>query len=71
VGNNNLLKKEVTVIDTSNYIKTYAEKTPFLAVLFKITDYPCFWVRSKATEKEYELYDYQIEELSNSKNLLL
>ena len=52
----------VIVIDTSNYNSSYSEKTPFKAELFSITPYPCYWVRSLVTGKEYELYENQILE---------
>jgi hypothetical protein len=51
----------VIIIDTSNYKASYAENTPFKAELIK-KDYPCYWVRSLVTEKEYELYENQILE---------
>ena len=57
------LNKEVTVIDNSNYKANYAEEVPFSAFLFEITEYPCYWVRSLVTGKEYELYSFQIKEL--------
>ena len=59
---NDYLDKEVTVIDTSNYKGEYAEDCPFKAILFEITEYPCYWVRSIETGKEYELYIFQIKE---------
>jgi len=52
----------VIVIDTSNYKASYSEKTPFKAELYLITDYPCYWVKSLVTGKEYELYESQILE---------
>lgn len=52
----------VIVIDTANYKASYSEKTPFTAELYLITDYPCYWVRSSVTGKEYELYESQILE---------
>ena len=52
----------VIVIDTSNYEASYAEQIPFKAELYSITDYPCYWVRSLVTGKEYELYESQILE---------
>lgn len=52
----------VIVIDTSNYKASHSEKTPFKAELYLITDYPCYWVRSLVTGKEYELYESQILE---------
>lgn len=52
----------VIVIDTSNYNSSYSEKVPFKAELFSITSYPCYWVRSLVTGKEYELYENQILE---------
>ena len=58
------LHKEVTVIDNSNYTASYAEKVPFKGVLYEITEYPCYWVRSIETGKEYELYSFQIKELN-------
>jgi len=53
----------ITVINTDNYKSSYSEKTPFKAELYLITDYPCYWVRSLQTGKEYELYDYQIDNI--------
>lgn len=53
---------EVTVLDLGNYKTSFAETTPFKAILYDITGYPCFWVRSIVTGKEYELYGNQIEE---------
>jgi hypothetical protein len=35
------------------------------AILYEISDYPCFWVRSIKTNKEYELYRQQIEGLNS------
>lgn len=61
-----LINTLVTVTDTSNYRNEYSkdEDTPeFKAVLFEISNYPCFWVRSVKTGKEYELYRMQIKEL--------
>jgi len=52
----------VIVLDTANYQASYCEKTPFKAELYEITDYPCFWVRSLVTGKEYELYEGQMIE---------
>jgi hypothetical protein len=52
----------VIVIDTGNYKASYSEKIPFKAELYLITDYPCYWVRSLVTGKEYELYESQILE---------
>lgn len=52
----------VVVVDTSNYKASYSEKVPFKAELYSITDYPCYWVKSLATGKEYELYESQILE---------
>lgn len=63
----------VIVIDTSNYEASYAEQTPFKGILYKIDKYPCYWVRSLTTGKEYELYENQIlEGLSDGqiKNLI-
>ncbi len=63
----------VIVIDTSNYKSSYSERTPFKGELYKITDYPCYWVRSEASGKEYELYKNQILEgldISEIKNLI-
>lgn len=50
----------VTVNDTSNYRN--GERSPFPAVLFEVTDYPCYWVKSLVTGREYELYEAQIDE---------
>lgn len=50
----------VIIMDTSNY--NNGEKRPFKAELYEITDYPCYWVRSLSTGREYELYDHQILE---------
>jgi hypothetical protein len=52
----------VIVIDTSNYKVGYSENIPFKAELYSTTDYPCYWVRSLVTGKEYELYESQILE---------
>ena len=52
----------VIVLDLGNYKASYAEQTPFKAELYQITDYPCYWVRSKKTGKEYEIYKNQILE---------
>lgn len=52
---------EVVVIDNSNYNGEYAEDCPFKAVIKSITDYPCIWVDSVVTGKEYELYPQQLE----------
>lgn len=62
------LNKEVTVIDWSNYREGYSENEdyPMKAILFEITDYPCYWVRSIKTGLEYELYTQQIAELSEA-----
>lgn len=59
------LNKKVTVLDTSNYKAEYCkdEDYPMVAVLYEITDYPCYWVRSVKTGHEYELYSPQIQEL--------
>jgi hypothetical protein len=54
----------VLVTNNDNYKAYYAEETPFKAEIFAIDDYPCFWVRSLATGKDYELYDYQIEKIN-------
>lgn len=60
------LNKEVTVTDWSNYRDGYGENEdyPMKAILFEITDYPCYWVRSTKTGLEFELYAQQIAELS-------
>ena len=47
----------VVVTDTSNY--EVSENTPFFAKIKKITDYPCYWVKSESTGELYELYDFQ------------
>jgi hypothetical protein len=52
----------VIVIDTGNYKAGYSEELPFKGELYKITDYPCYWVRSLVTGREYELYENQIME---------
>jgi len=61
------LNKVVTVIDSSNYTTAYAEEVPFKGILFEIDDYPCYWVRSNETGKEYELYSFQIKEIKENK----
>jgi len=51
----------VIVVDTSNYKSSYSEKVPFKAIVqekFGIQ----IWVKSVTTNKEYELYSYQILE---------
>lgn len=50
---------KVIVKDLSNY--AVGEKTPFEGVLYQITTYPNYWVRSSATNKEYELYEFQFK----------
>ena len=62
-----LLNKEVLVLDVSNYKSEYSkdEDMPMKAILYEISDGPCFWVRSIKTNKEYELYRQQIEEFSS------
>ncbi len=62
----NYINKVVTVIDFSNYRESYHsdEDYPMKAVLLEISDYPCYYVKSLKTGKEYELYDMQIEEFS-------
>lgn len=65
MNEHSFLNKEVTVIDNSNYTASYAEDTPFKGFLYEISDYPCYWVRSNVTGKEYELYSFQIKELNN------
>ena len=57
----------VAVIDVGNYRPSYAEEVPFMAELYEITDYPCYWVRSLATKKEYELYEDQFIYLKQEK----
>ena len=61
----------VTVLSNDNYSAKYAEDTPFKAVIYEVTDYPCFWVKSLVTGKKYELYDFHIKELHNEENDLL
>jgi hypothetical protein len=58
-----LINTEVTVIDNSNYKSSYAEDVPFKGILYGVTNYPCYFVRSIQTGKEYELYAFQIKEL--------
>ena len=60
------LNKEVTVTDWSNYRAEYGkdEDYPMKAILFEITEYPCYLVRSIKTGLEFELYAQQIAELS-------
>lgn len=53
----------VIVIDTSNYIKEYAEKAPFKAVMFPPLCDGSIWIKSVVTGKEYELYSNQILEM--------
>ena len=63
----------VIVIDTGNYNQSYHERLPFKAELLSITDYPCYWVKSLVTGKEYELYEFQILEtmsIEEIKNLI-
>jgi hypothetical protein len=57
------LNKVITVVDTSNY-RTTEDTTPFKAILIEISDYPCYYVKSVSTGKEYELYSDQIKELA-------
>lgn len=52
----------VVVTDLENYTPKSREDTPFAAELFKI-DGICYWVRNVFTDKEYELYEYQISPL--------
>lgn len=52
----------VIVVSVDNYQSQYAEEVPFKAVLLKITNYPCYWVKSETTGNEYELYDHQLLE---------
>ena len=52
----------VIVVDTGNYSSKYSEEVPFKAKIESITDYPCYWVVSTETGKEYELYENQILE---------
>lgn len=59
---NKFEERTVIVIDNGNYNSKYAEQTPFKAELYLVTDYPCYWVRSLETGKNYELYANQILE---------
>jgi len=59
----------VIVIDNSNYKSSYAEKTPFKAHFYQLDDYPCCWVRSLETGKEYELYPNQILEFMSNEQI--
>lgn len=51
----------VIVIDTSNYKANYSEAVPFKAIVIDKDDL-IIWVKSITTNKEYELYFYQILE---------
>ena len=59
----------VIVICNGNYKASYAEKTPFKAHFYDLTNYPCCWVRSLETGKEYELYPSQILEFMNQEQI--
>lgn len=54
-------ERTVIVIDNGNYNSTYAEPTPFKAIVEQIYENE-IWVRSITTEKVYELYYNQILE---------
>ena len=64
---NIFLNKEVTINNVGNYKVEYAEEVPFKAILVEVTDYPCYWVRSLKTGKEYEVYSAQIDEFEKEK----
>jgi hypothetical protein len=49
----------VIVIDTSNYEASFSEEVPFKAKVIDKYDINTV-VKSLKTNKEYELYDYQI-----------
>lgn len=51
----------VIIIDTGNYKDSYAEPTPFRARIIDKYD-NCVVVKSMETNKEYELYYYQVLE---------
>lgn len=52
--------QKVMVWDLGNYNIVCAEMVPFEAIIYDITDYPCYLVRSLNTDREYELYESQI-----------
>lgn len=55
-----IIGQTIIVIDLGNYF--IAEEVPFKAILKEITDYPCYWVQSNVTGKNYEVYETQILE---------
>ena len=63
------LNKEITVDNLDNYKTNYAEILPFRGVIYDISDYPEYYVKSLITGKQYELYDYQIVEIRDKYNL--
>ena len=59
----------VIVIDMEGYEPSFSEKIPFKAELCSITYFPCYWVRSFITGREYKLYGHQILENLSSEEI--
>lgn len=58
----------VIVIDNSNYKSEYAEGVPFKGIVIDKDDIT-ITVKSLSTEKEYELYFYQILECMSTEEI--
>lgn len=58
--------QEVTVTDLDNYAQGYVEQTPFVGRVIGKTDHPMWWIQSVKTGKQYELYEWQFSDETES-----
>ena len=63
------LNKEITADNLDNYKANFAEPLPFKGIVYDISEYPLYYVKSLITGNQYELYDFQIVEIRDKYNL--